>query len=156
VKQEAKTIFSLLNVPKTPNTVYFVELYLTDTNDKVVSTNFYWLTTGDYQPLRTGLAKVKVDAIGRLTRQNDRWVAMVALVNAPGQTVAFWIRLQVLSSKTSQRVLPVFYQDNYISLVPGAVRELRIDFAAADVPAGENPQIWIEGWNVARTQVILQ
>ena len=156
VKQEAKTIFRLQNVPKTPNTVYFVELYLTDTNDKVVSTNFYWLTTGDYQPLRTGLAKVKVDAIGRLTRQNDRWVAMVALVNAPGQTVAFWIRLQVLSSKTSQRVLPVFYQDNYISLVPGAVRELRIDFAAADVPSGEDPRIWIEGWNVARTQVILR
>ena len=150
-----QVLFPLLNVPTTPNTVYFADLSLANSRGQFISSHFYWLSTGDYQPLRN-LAPAKVEAIGTLTQRGERWEAMVLLANIlAGQPVAFWIRLQVLTSNGTKRVLPVFYEDNYISLIPGERRELRIDFAASDVPAGEAPQIWIEGWNVARSQVRL-
>jgi hypothetical protein len=147
-------LFSLQNIPTTPKTVYFVDLHLSDPLGKTVSTNLYWLTTGDYQSLRQ-LAQAKIAAAATLTRPGERWQATVTLVSATGQPVAFWIRLQVLGSGSGERILPVFYEDNYFSLVPGKRRDIIIDFAAADVPPGETPQIWIEGWNVARSQVKL-
>ena len=150
---EAQTLFKLQNVPTAPNTVYFAELRLSTPRGEIISSNFYWLTTGDYQPLR-GLAPATIKASGTLTRPGERWDATVTLTNA-GQPVAFWIRLQVLASRSGERVLPVFYEDNYVSVVPGVQRVIRIDFAASDVPPDETPEIWIEGWNVAPTRVPL-
>ena len=151
---EPQALFSLQNVPTAPDTVYFVDLRLSNREGQVVSTNFYWLTTGDYRPL-LGLVPAKIEATGTLALAGERWEATVTLVNAAGQPVAFWIRLQVLTSGGLKRVLPVFYRDNYISLIPGERRDISIDFAAADVPPGETPEIWLEGWNVARSQVSL-
>jgi hypothetical protein len=152
---EAQTLFPLRNVPTTPNTVYFADLRLSNQRGDIISTNFYWLTTGDYQPLRHGLPPAKIKATGTLMLPGERWDVAVTLTNAAGQPVAFWIRLQVLASGRGERVLPVFYEDNYVSLVPGEQRVIRIDFAAADVPSGETPEVWIEGWNVSRSQVTL-
>ena len=147
-----QVLFPLLNVPTAENTVYFVDLRLANPRGQHVSANFYWLTTGDYGLLRD-LAPAKIEAIGTLTQRGDRWNAIVALTNFVGQPVAFWIRLQILTSNGTKRVLPVFYDDNYISLIPGERREIHIDFAAADVPSGEAPEIWIERWNVKRSRV---
>jgi hypothetical protein len=47
----------------------------------------------------------------------------------------------------TERVLPVYYSDNYISLVPGESRTITIEAAAADLK-GEAPRIVVDGWNV--------
>ena len=148
----AQSLFPLQNVPTTPSTVYFVDLHLSNRQGKTISTNLYWLTTADYRPLRQ-LGEAKIASTGTLARSNERWHATVTLVSATAQPVAFWIRLQVLTS--GERVLPVFYSDNYFSLVPGERRDIVIDFAASDVPPGAVPEVWFEGWNVVRTQVRL-
>src|SRR5258708_25589775 len=47
----------------------------------------------------------------------------------------------------TQRVLPVYYSDNYISLAPGESKIITIEAAEADLK-GESPQGVIDGWNV--------
>jgi hypothetical protein len=47
-------------------------------------------------------------------------------------------------------VLPVYYSDNYISLVPGESRTVTIEADAAALK-GAAPVIAIDGWNVAVT-----
>jgi Malectin domain/Exo-beta-D-glucosaminidase Ig-fold domain len=44
-------------------------------------------------------------------------------------------------------VLPAFYSDNYVSLLPGESKTITIDAAKADL-AGEAPLITIDGWNI--------
>jgi hypothetical protein len=132
-------------VPK--NTVYFVDLSLEDKGGKGVSTNFYWLANGDdFKPLRS-LAPAKVQAAGSIRRAAERWVLTAELSCPAPQPIAFWIRLQV-RTQSHKRPLPVFYSDNYLCLAPGARQTITADLAANDVPSGEEPELWLAGWNV--------
>ncbi|MFZ3235625.1 MAG: glycoside hydrolase family 2 TIM barrel-domain containing protein [Stellaceae bacterium] len=150
----AVSLFGLQNVPKTPGTVYFVDLRLANQGGEVVSTNLYWLSTGDdYQALQK-LRPAKVDATGRLQRAGDRWVLTAELSCPTPQPVAFWIQLQV-RAQSGERPRPVFYSDNYLSLAPGSRRTITVDMAAEDVPADAEPELWLEGWNVAETRIPL-
>ena len=43
-------------------------------------------------------------------------------------TVAFANRLRLLDAETGDRILPVIMSDNYITLLPGAEREITVDY----------------------------
>lgn len=147
-------MFSLEQVPRGPGVVYFVDLRLTDPYGKLISHNFYWLNTDDDYHALNGLRPVQIEANATMIRDAGRWHASVTLANAPNQPVAFFLQLQVRDSGLGERVLPVFYEDNYVSLVPGERRELTIDFATADVPSGTTPELWCAGWNVPKTHIL--
>ena len=59
-----------------------------------------------------------------------------------------------LDAKTGKRVLPIDYEDNYISLLHDDSRELTISFEAASCDSGRY-DLYIEGWNVKRFRVRL-
>ena len=46
------------------------------------------------------------------------------------------MRLTLRNAKTGERILPVYYDDNYFSLLPGESREFRIETPAVDGAAG--------------------
>jgi hypothetical protein len=50
-------------------------------------------------------------------------------------------------SNVTARVLPVYYSDNYISLVPGESRTITIEADLAELKDQE-PQIVLDGWNI--------
>jgi beta-mannosidase len=45
-------------------------------------------------------------------------------------------------------VLPVFYSDNYVSLLPGERRTITIEAAAKDL-GSDRPLVTVDGWNVS-------
>ena len=58
------------------------------------------------------------------------------------------VRLKVVRNKSRDRILPVLYSDNYIALMPGETRTIRMELAGADT-RGEEPEVKIEGFNVS-------
>ena len=70
-----------------------------------------------------------------------------ATVRNPTKSVALMAHLQLRKAHSGQRVLPVFYSDNYFSLLPGETKTLSIEAAAADL-GGETPLLAVDGWNV--------
>jgi len=60
---------------------------------------------------------------------------------------AVMIHLKMIRSQTGDRILPVLFSDNYITLMPGEERTIAIEFEHADT-RGEQPIIAIEGLNV--------
>jgi beta-mannosidase len=70
-----------------------------------------------------------------------------ATITNAGTSVALLTHLQLRKAASNQRVLPVYYSDNYISLLPGESRTINIDAAAADL-GDEKPAIALDGWNV--------
>ncbi|HEY6448185.1 MAG TPA: sugar-binding domain-containing protein [Acidobacteriaceae bacterium] len=131
--------------------VYFVELELKDAQGNVVSRNLYWkanptqgedLTKMDLMPaekLTATIARKDDTAAGRLGLD-------VTLTN-PGRNMALLAHLQLRRKGTGDRVLPVFYSDNYVSLAPGESRTIHIDAALADLK-GDMPLVVVDGWNV--------
>jgi hypothetical protein len=55
--------------------------------------------------------------------------------------------LQLRRKKSAERVLPVFYSDNYVSLVPNETKIIRIEAAMKDFK-GEGALLVFDGWNV--------
>jgi exo-1,4-beta-D-glucosaminidase len=130
-----------------PSPVYFVKLRMTR-QGKPVSENFYWLTArrdGDFTELER-LPTVKLNVTQRIENRGDRQVARVRLEN-PGKTLAFFIELAVTQGRHGEEVLPVLWDDNYFSLLPGESREVSADFATEDLH-GAVPVVEVGGWNI--------
>jgi exo-1,4-beta-D-glucosaminidase len=144
--------------------VYFLALRLTDASGKLVGSNFYWLSTkretidwgkstwwmtptdsfADYTAL-SQLSKVKLKVHERTEQSGADSVTRVTLEN-PSKTLAFFVRLKVKKGK-GEEILPVVWQDNYISLLPGERREVSATYRTSDLD-GAKPAVEVTGWNV--------
>jgi exo-1,4-beta-D-glucosaminidase len=128
-----------------------------------VGSNFYWLSAkqetlawdksnwwttptesyADYTAL-SQLPKVKLNVSSRTEQKGAEAITHVTLEN-PSKSLAFFVRLKV--DKGTEEILPVIWQDNYVSLLPGEKRELTATYRAAELGAAK-PEVEISGWNV--------
>jgi hypothetical protein len=122
----------------------FLSLRLLNTRQQVVSDNFYWLpdSAGMYSGLqRMGKAALSVEARSAGERQ-----IIVTLRNPAGGPVAFFNRVSLVDPGTKQRILPVFYSNNYISVLPGESQTITLDYTP--VAGSAPPLVSVRGWNV--------
>jgi exo-1,4-beta-D-glucosaminidase len=164
--------FSLPEVPGTTPT-YFLKLQLHDTAGKLLSENFYWLSTkpdvldwankqdtvytpqsayADLSGLAT-LKEVKVKAASRVSRQGGDEVVQVTLEN-PSSSLAFMVRVRAVDAKTGEDIGPIFWDDNYVSLLPGEKREIAARYNLAERKG--KLSLMMDGWNVSPAPVTVQ
>jgi exo-1,4-beta-D-glucosaminidase len=156
-------IFALPDIADLSPT-YFLVLRLEDSAGKVVGSNFYWLSTkpetldwakttwwmtptasyADYTAI-SRLPKVKLRVSDRTERKGEESVTHVTVEN-PSQSLAFFVRLKVNKGVKGEEVLPVLWQDNYISLLPGERRELTATYRARELSEAK-PSVEVSGWN---------
>ena len=75
-----------------------------------------------------------------------QWLAVATLENR-SRTPALMLRLDLVGERSGEQILPVFYEDNWISLLPGERKEIRVRCAAADT-RGERPALRLSGFNL--------
>ncbi len=92
------------------------------------------------------LPKVTLEAKVASKDADGKRMLTVTLHN-PSKDVALMAHMQLRREKSGERVLPVFYSDNYVSLVPNETRTITIEAAASDFN-GENALVVFDGWNV--------
>ncbi|MHA6718715.1 glycosyl hydrolase 2 galactose-binding domain-containing protein [Sphingomonas sp. RS6] len=129
-----------------------VELTLSDAKGAVISRNFYWRgrDTAAYRAL-DGLATVPLEMTASAPRLDgeDRAVA-VTLVNR--STVPALNAKLTLVDGEGKRILPAYYSDNYVSLLPGERRTVTVRYPASDETAP--PHLTLRGWNVASAKAV--
>ena len=144
---------------------YFLDLRVTDRSGQLVGSNFYWLSTkpetldwaksnwyttptasyADYTSLAQ-LPKVKLNVTSRDERNRDTRDAVTRVtVENPTKSPAFFVRLKL--NRGGEEILPVVWQDNYISLLPGEKREITATYRAANL-SNANPEVEVSGWNL--------
>ena len=128
--------------------VHFVKLELRDQQKHLLSENFYWHAfpdqPDDFQALNS-LPPAPLDIRTKLGEKGGQCLIEVTLSN-PSKTPALMAHLQLRRQKSGVRVLPVFYSDNYVSLLPGEAKTIRIEADKADL-GGEKPLLALDGWN---------
>ena len=146
----AATDLGLVGFPSGLSAVHFVKLKLLDAQDQLLSDNFYWRETvqDNFQALDS-LPLVTLGVQATQQTVGDNCLIEVTLTNG-SPTVALMSHLQLRRATSGLRVLPVFYSDNYLSLLPGESRVLTITAATADLK-GEAPLLAVDGWNVTVT-----
>ncbi|WP_394835248.1 hypothetical protein LVJ94_52995 [Pendulispora rubella] len=131
--------------------VHFVKVELRDAQGRVLSDNFYWRALPEHPDDFTALDTLPVAALTMNIARHDaqgKLLLDVTLSN-PTNTVALMAHVQLRNGRTNQRILPVFYSDNYISLLPGETRTLTVEASANDL-GGDAPRIALDGWNVTK------
>ena len=136
--------------PHQSSAMHFIKLDLHDAAGQIISTNFYWRALPESPDDLTALnqlpmVKLTATVVSREEKIAGRRLLQVTLHN-PTQNIAVMAHIQ-LRRKSGERVLPVFYSDNYVSLVPGASKTIDIDSAERDFH-GESALIVVDGWNV--------
>jgi len=124
----------------------FLSLQLQDLRKQVISNNFYWLpdAKGEY----SGLKSMAKTAVAITTKQPAPGKIEVTLTNPANAPVAFFNRVALVNPQTQKRILPVFYSDNYVSVLPGESQKVVLDYTPT--PAVPAPLVSVEGWNVAK------
>ncbi len=135
-----------LEFPKNLSSVHFLKLTLRK-GEKIISENFYWrgIEDGNYQALRE-LPKVELESNTKVIKSGENWMLTTTLNNATKQPVLM-IRLKVIGKEIGDRLLPAFYSDNYVSLMPGEKKIIVMKLKDMDTH-GENPSVEISGFNV--------
>jgi len=130
----------------------FLSLRLVNVKQEIVSDNFYWLpdSTGTYSGLQhMGKAKPAVSVSSSSVAETKSGTTQsrltVTLRNPANGPVAFFNRVSLVDAKTKQRLLPVFYSDNYFSILPGESKTVTLDYTPQK---GETPMVSVRGWNV--------
>jgi hypothetical protein len=133
--------------------VVIVNLELRNTSGHIISRNLYWVgaNSAAYRRLNR-LAVVPVDVAAKSTRDGDNIRIHVVLQNR-GNVVALQNKLTLLSANGSSRILPVYYSDNYVSLLSGETREVDMEFPAGK--ASGALELAIRGWNTAKQTIEL-
>ena len=136
-----------LEFPENLSKVHFIKMTLTE-DGKVVSDNFYHrsLEENNYQDL-CQLAKVALQSATTVDKNADGTWSAVSVIENKTSTPALMIRLNVVGGKDDQQILPVFYSDNYFSLLPGEKKEVRMSWRDEDTRGNEG-KVLITGYNV--------
>jgi exo-1,4-beta-D-glucosaminidase len=174
---------------------YFLKLTATDAGGKIVSDNFYWLSSkpdemnwqgthgtattpqsayADMRALQT-LPPVSMRAQANTATSpcatpyavrpqaapttppvsgaecEGGFLYQQLTVSNPGKGVAFMVRMRLVKSD-GEDVVPAFFDDNFVSLLPGEVRTIGVRYRSADV--GKFPAHFeVAGWNVPSQDV---
>jgi exo-1,4-beta-D-glucosaminidase len=153
--------------PADISTAYFLNLQLLSASGELLSRNFYWLSTkpdeldfsktewyytpqssfADFSALQE-LPKATVRTTLHPAVGSEHDAAFRVSVENTGKSVAFLTRLRLVKGKEQAEILPVFWEDNYISLLPGEKREVTVSVRKTDL-AGAEPTLLVDGFNLA-------
>jgi len=150
---------------------YFLRLNLQDAGGKLLSDNFYWLSTKPdvldwarkkdtvYTPQSefadlTGLndlPQIKLEVKEAHQQEAGNSVTRVKLRN-PSESLAFMVHLKITRGKGGEEVVPIYWEDNYFSLLPGEQREVTAKYDSSTLE-GKEPVLAVDGFNIVPLSV---
>jgi exo-1,4-beta-D-glucosaminidase len=159
--------FFAIPEPADISSTYFLNLQLLSSTGQIVSRNFYWLSVkpdvlnfektewyytpqtayADFSALQT-LPPATVKASFKQGSSADRDAEFHVTVENAGKNLAFLVHLRLTKGKEPADILPVFWEDNYISLLPGERRVVQVRLRKSDLGSAQANLI-VDGFNSA-------
>ncbi len=142
--------FTLHLAPMMGTGVVFVELQLKDASGKLLSRNLYWLgaDSASYRALNT-LPEGTLETAATGTSQADGFRHIAVTLKNTGAAAILQAKLTLENASDGSRILPAYYSDNYVSLLPGESRMVTIDYPQ-DAAKGA-ARLGLRGWNLKPT-----
>ena len=135
--------------PPNLTSTHFIKLDLRDAQGKLLSSNFYWRGQPGYPDVLSDLNTMPAVTLQAQAESKDadgKRLVTVTLHN-PTTNISLMTHLQLRRQHSGERVLPVFYSDNYVSLAPNETETITVEAASKDFN-GEDALVVFDGWNV--------
>ena len=133
----------------------FVKTHVFDAQGMELADNFTWINATDkykYEAISTlpeANLEVSHKSVGT-SKSGD--VVYEMTVHNMGTCPALMIRVKTMNEKLNEQILPVYYQDNYFSLMPNESKKITITMDKKYLK-GEKPSFYVEGWNKQTTKI---
>ena len=150
VADSATSSFKLDIAPLfTSNEVVLVKLELHSASGELLSDNFYWLADSSQSYRRLNrLTPASLAITASSTHSGDDSRIKVELRNT-GTVPSLATKVTLLNASDGSRLLPAYYSDNYVSLLPGETREIEIEYPDRLGAA----RLAVRGWNIVSSTV---
>jgi exo-1,4-beta-D-glucosaminidase len=165
-----------LEVPRIQdlNSAFFVRCQLKDATGHLLADNVYWQSTtdDDLGPAKNDdafalsqaswadltalnhMSSVDVAVSGNM-RQADGWATATVTLTNRSKAPAFFLRAEVVGGSDGDEILPVTWEDNYVTIFSGESTTLQAHYKESDA-AGRAPFLRLQGHNVATQTIALQ
>jgi hypothetical protein len=153
-----------LSFPSDLSPVHFIKLILTDSAGKVASENPYWHSAAKAQAEATMGGAKKKDAFENYRALNEMkpvslkgsfsknelggTSTLTITIENPTSQIALMAAVKVVKvNAPADRILPIYYDDNYVTLLPHEKKVLHAEFDSA-LLKGSAPSVELTGWNI--------
>jgi Exo-beta-D-glucosaminidase Ig-fold domain/Glycosyl hydrolases family 2/Concanavalin A-like lectin/glucanases superfamily/Glycosyl hydrolases family 2, sugar binding domain/Glycosyl hydrolases family 2, TIM barrel domain len=142
--------FKLDLAPLLGDTVVLVRLELRDGTGRLLSQNLYWLgaKSTSYRHLNR-MPVTSLSTSASSTRDGISMRVQVRLKNT-GSVAALATKLTLFTAPEGARILPAYWSDNYVSLLPGESTVIEVEYPTASAASAK---VGIRGWNIASQMV---
>ena len=141
----ARTSVTMLDLDKLADGhTVLVQLEVNDAAGAALSDNLYWWAKQEVQMREmNAMPQAKLTTSATVAFSGKERKATVRIRNS-GATPALMIKLTLKDAATGERILPVYYSENYVSLLADEEKDITVEFPVAPV----KPTIWVRGWNL--------
>ncbi|MGA9801193.1 MAG: sugar-binding domain-containing protein [Terriglobales bacterium] len=172
--REAMTVRRVANLSPT----HLLRAVLLTASGEVLAENVYWEsnTDDDLGPAKNDeqfkadltrwadmsalntMPRSDLDVSAQMSESSAERQVTITLTN-PGNRVAFFVRAEVTQGADGNEILPITYNDNYVTIFPHEVRTIVAKFDAK--PGGAGPDgpataLRVQGYNVAKKVISLR
>ena len=146
IKDDSTLPLAKMDVDSTLLGKVYYHKFRIEKDGKVLADNFYVQSRdgGSLEELKA-LPKAKVTLSVKTRKSGESWILTASLKNT-ASTPALMLTLDLLTSDGDE-VLPVIYEDNYFSLMPGEEKTVRITCKVEDTRGGK-PYLEMTGFNL--------
>jgi exo-1,4-beta-D-glucosaminidase len=157
-------IFDLPEIA-TVSDVAFLDLNLKAANGKLITNNFYWLSAkadvqdnekatwvytpnkefADFKALQT-MPKANISSTQSITLADGKIEILLTIKNTTNK-IAFFIEATAFDKTSGNEILPIFWDDNYISLLPNEQKTLKATINANNINTN-NIELKLNGFNI--------
>lgn len=146
--------FPLALAPSISSGVALIQLQLRNSAGELLSNNLYWLAAdaASYRQLDE-LPPVSLTATAT-SQQVGKEIHVRMEIHNSAATAALAIKLTLQQSMNGRRILPAYWSDNYLSLLPGESRTLEVQYPSS-ASRGASQIAW-RGWNITPSLVAVR
>ena len=148
VAANSTSIAGKATAPQKTDNFYFLRLVLKNEAGLITDENLYWHS--DVKELNK-LGPVSLELKTRKSRDGN---IMATLKNTSSET-AFFTRLKMVDKVSGELMLPVFFDDNYITLFPNELREVEINLTLLPEANQRKLMIQAEAYNSDLTETTI-
>ncbi|MBR3556630.1 MAG: hypothetical protein IKN89_12020 [Oscillospiraceae bacterium] len=128
----------VMEAPRWMNDVQLMRLTVLEEGREAIE-NDYWLNGWEHTDYRGLRDLPQVSLAGSLTKGEGCFLAQL---RNPGKVPALMVEVRLKDPKTGKTILPVFSDRNFLLLLPGEEKTVRLEAEA------EEASLWLRGFNV--------
>jgi len=95
----------------------------------------------------SSLPQVKLDVAMGSMQASQAGINPIRIKN-PSKSVAFMVHVRLFRREDGDDVTPIFWSDNYFSLLPGEEKNISGNFSTGELQ-GKHVSVQVDGYNVA-------